>query len=1014
MTPTLPPLDCSLNLREILDFHIDNSNLSPAYAFPHPNGHIVHISHFEFARAAHRAAHLIRPQRRGSDGEIVVLLALTDVLVYQTLIAGCIVAGLVPFPISSRNSEAVILHLLGTTGCHRVLTTRGSLARIVDGVQTAASRMGPAHALSVEDIPVLVQLYPGLGEETPADDFLPYLKPSTPTPLDEPALYLHSSGSTGFPKSIAETHRQHVQWAALGFLQQIFERSPRHAVGNLPAFHMTGLMGQFLLPMLVGGTACIYPPASLSNPGLYMIPGTPTAQNALENARRGEATGIATVPSFVLEWVQDAESLEYLKSLKLLICTGGPLPSLIGDELITAGVKLTSMYGATELNLDRTAAETKEWSWTKFSKRANVRWAAQGDGTFECQFLVCDTHPLAVENLPDVRGYSTKDLFEIHPTLPNLYRIVGRLDDVIVLANGEKVVPGPMEDIINASPLIAGAVMFGRERNHVGLLVEPSASYDRQVKLKAPLDVEAFRTAVWKVVEDANKTAPGFARIFKEMIVVTGPERPMVRAAKGTVVKKATISLYEGDINDLYRTIEGNDAAILDSESDIVGPISWTAAHLEEWLLIQAQIISNNDNITPRTDLFDHGLDSLNETFLRHWILVVLRARDSKTAALAAMNLPLNFVYSYPEVGSMARALERLVNDAGMGNSASQDVPAKVAVLEAMISKHSSPLPVGKSFPAPDLSAEQGKAVVLLTGSTGSLGSHLLEMLLKSPEVEIVYAFNRTGTVPVARRQRGTFDQHGLDTALLDSPKLVYLEGDTSKKNLGLTEAAESAILEKLTVIIHNAWTLDFNKNLTTFEPHVRGMHNLIDLAHDCQSRPRFLFTSSVSSAQGWNQENGINIPEEIQLDARTAVGTGYGESKYVAERLLAMSGLPATSFRIGQVCGAQSTGAWATSDWIPALAKSSLELGAFPSLPNSEVAWIRPEAVWRTIVEVALTRREEMIPQMLNLVHPKPVQWDEIMSHFAMPGDSNQDAIPLIPMSELGLCKLVDPNLHL
>jgi hypothetical protein len=101
-----------------------------------------------------------------------------------------------------------------------------------------------------------------------------------------------------------------------------------------------------------------------------------------------------------------------------------------------------------------------------------------------------------VENLPDVKGYSTKDLFERHPTKPDLYRMwvlpslhiliidsdlnsdsVGRLDDVLTLANGEKAVPGPMEDIMDASPYIACAIMFGRERNQVGVLVEPTERY---------------------------------------------------------------------------------------------------------------------------------------------------------------------------------------------------------------------------------------------------------------------------------------------------------------------------------------------------------------------------------------------------------------------------------------------------------------------------------------------------------------------------------------------------------
>lgn len=91
----LPPLDCSSNLGEIINFHIEHGNRSVAYSFADEEGHITDISHFEFARATHRVAHLLRPQRRGREGQVVAIVALTDVLIYQTLVAGCITAGLV-------------------------------------------------------------------------------------------------------------------------------------------------------------------------------------------------------------------------------------------------------------------------------------------------------------------------------------------------------------------------------------------------------------------------------------------------------------------------------------------------------------------------------------------------------------------------------------------------------------------------------------------------------------------------------------------------------------------------------------------------------------------------------------------------------------------------------------------------------------------------------------------------------------------------------------------------------
>jgi hypothetical protein len=64
-------------------------------------------------------------------------------------------------------------------------------------------------------------------------------------------------------------------------------------------------------------------------------------------------------------------------------------------------------------------------------------------------------------------------------------------------------------------------------------------------------------------------------------------------------------------------------------------------------------------------------------------------------------------------------------------------------------------------------------------------------------------------------------------------------------------------------------------------------MRNLIDLAMSSprHPKPRFMFASSISSAQSWGRAKGP-FPEEVVYDAGVAVGLGYGASKYVSERV--------------------------------------------------------------------------------------------------------------------------------
>lgn len=52
-------------------------------------------------------------------------------------------------------------------------------------------------------------------------------------------------------------------------------------------------------------------------------------------------------------------------------------------------------------------------------------------------------------------------------------------------------------------------------------------------------------------VEEANRNAPNFSRIFKEMILVTSAEKLMLRTTKGNVIKRASIQLYEREIHEM-------------------------------------------------------------------------------------------------------------------------------------------------------------------------------------------------------------------------------------------------------------------------------------------------------------------------------------------------------------------------------------------------------------------------------------------------------------------------------
>ncbi|KAJ3859410.1 male sterility protein-domain-containing protein, partial [Lentinula novae-zelandiae] len=274
--------------------------------------------------------------------------------------------------------------------------------------------------------------------------------------------------------------------------------------------------------------------------------------------------------------------------------------------------------------------------------------------------------------------------------------------------------------------------------------------------------------------------------------------------------------------------------------------------------------------------------------------------------------------------------------------------------------------------------------VVLITGTTGALGSYILVQLVKSAGVKKIYAFNRpSDALTIRERQHAAFSNHNLDLTLLDTPKLFFIEGDASQIDLGLDLATYGDLREEITVIIDNAWQLDLNAPLKNFIPNIESTRNLIDLAYSSSrvSSIRYTFISSIASAQNWISETGgqEEVPEEILENSRQAAMFGYGESKYVAEKLVSMSGLQASVYRVGQLCGASESGSWTIKEWIPKVTRTSLSLNAVPDI-GGIVSWIPIDKVACIVIEITLDPTSSPPPPVLNIIHPRPVTWTSIM----------------------------------
>lgn len=243
--------------------------------------------------------------------------------------------------------------------------------------------------------------------------------------------------------------------------------------------------------------------------------------------------------------------------------------------------------------------------------------------------------------------------------------------------------------------------------------------------------------------------------------------------------------------------------------------------------------------------------------------------------------------------------------------------------------------------------------------------------LLSRPDVESVLCLVRAqNSQDALARLHTALSDAGLlaDVSAAQLEKIVACPGDLSDPSncLSPSDPTYSRILNTVTTIIHNAWPVNFNLSFQSFEAQaIRPTHHLISLAlrSNLRPKPTFTFVSSVSTV--------LNAPGPEVLEKPypwESVGPmGYGQSKWVAEQILAAAAADglgsARVARLGQVVGDTRLGRWKASEAYPAVAQSALTVGALPLIEaaagdgvvHDEHFWLPVDVVGAAIADVGL-----------------------------------------------------------
>jgi long-chain acyl-CoA synthetase len=447
---------------------------------------------------------------------------------------------------------------------------------------------------------------PGDERVVAADGWLPAaggdLRAEESAPGDLASI-VYTSGTTGRPKGVMLSHSNIVENAYAG-LRSIAVLPSDIFLSFLPLCHTLERTAGYYLAMMAGSTVAyarsipdlaedlqtIRPTILVSVPRIFervcgriktqLEEGTPLKRRLFDATvntgwgrfehRHGRGPWR---PSFLLWPLLDALVARKVRArfggrLRLAVSGGAPLPPAVARVFIGLGVELLQGYGLTEgspivsantpeLNLPQTIGLPLHGVRARIAD--NDELIVRGPNVM----LGYWRNEEATRAVIDPEGWlHTGDLACIED---GFIQITGRLKDIIVMANGEKVAPADLESAIAEDPLFEHAMVVGEGMPYLSVLLVLNRDLWRQLAAELGLNPDAREAIAGPETEQALlarigcqiRTFPGSAQIrraaaaLEPWSVNNGLLTPTLKLRRSRINERfrATIArLYEGHV----------------------------------------------------------------------------------------------------------------------------------------------------------------------------------------------------------------------------------------------------------------------------------------------------------------------------------------------------------------------------------------------------------------------------------------------------------------------------------
>ncbi|KAJ5293245.1 uncharacterized protein N7443_009198 [Penicillium atrosanguineum] len=272
-----------------------------------------------------------------------------------------------------------------------------------------------------------------------------------------------------------------------------------------------------------------------------------------------------------------------------------------------------------------------------------------------------------------------------------------------------------------------------------------------------------------------------------------------------------------------------------------------------------------------------------------------------------------------------------------------------------------------------------GEGRVFLTGATGFVGANLLRYLLGMPTVKQVACLaRRQGLISGADRIQQTLERYDLwPTSLTLIQKIMILEGDMEKPDLGLGAERFAWLTNWASVVFHLGAKVNFCENYAAhYSSNVLGTKHVLRVAALGRQKS-FHYMSSIDV---WGPTGFILGTPRVLEDGplfphiqALRYDLGYSASQWTAEQMVRRMrdrGLPVAIYRPGYIIGDSRTGALNPNDFFSRLIVGCIQIGAFPDLQQN-LEYCTIDYVISAMVHIASSN--SYLGRSYSLLSPNP-----------------------------------------